>query len=184
MQLVRKISARTVFGSKTNVLELVLTDKTKDHPLFVVGGIVSGTKSGEAKIEGEDSKRPWVALTGRFKAINTRGEVFQSAVLFLPAYLVESVTAALAIEGDDKGVVQIKYGVFAKFDESSATSYVYGASNLLPVDADDPVEQLVGGDDLAAIGRSSQAQIAAPKEEQQAATHAETSKGDKQTKKG
>lgn len=175
MQLVRKISARTVFGTKTDVVELVLKDKTKDHPLFVVGGIVTGTKRGEAKIEGETDKRPWVALTGRFKAINTRGDVFQSSVCFLPLYLVESVEAALAIEGDGKELVEIKYGIFAKFDQDSATSYVYGAQSLMQVDAEDPLEKLVTGDDLTAIGSITQAQIAAPKD----AGEASTPKGDK-----
>lgn len=165
MQLIRKISTRTVFGSKSDVLELVFKDKTKDHALYVVGGIVTGTKRGDAKIEGEQDKRPWVALTGRFKAINVRGDVFNSAVLFLPLYLVESVEQALAIEGGGENIVHIKYGIFARFDEQSATSYVYGATSLIPVDAEDPLEKLVGGDDLAAIGRGTQAQIAAPQED-------------------
>lgn len=170
MQLVRKISARTVFGSKTDVLRLVMTDEKKDHPLFVVGGIVTGTKRGSSKVEDEANPvtkidRPWIALTGRFKAINVRGETFQSAVLFLPLYLVESVESALAIEGDGKELVQIKYTIFAKFDETSATSYVYGATSMLEVDENDVVEQLVSNTDIALIGGSTQAQIAAPKEE-------------------
>lgn len=155
MQLLRKISARTVFGGKSAVLETVFKDKTKPQPLYRVVGICNGTRHGQT-IEGEDgTQRPakqapsptdkmrdWQALLGNFEATNLQtGEVFRSGVCFLPSYVADIVAGQLI--GDTQSV-KFAFDVYAVFDENSITSYQYQAMPLMAVSEDDPLKQLSG----------------------------------------
>lgn len=142
MQLVRKISPRTVWGTKTDVLELVLSDKTKEHPLFRVFGIAIGTRKGQSKPEGEGGKSSeWTALLGNFEAHNLQsGEVFQSGQCFLPNYITDLVAGKLT---EDTTSVRFAFEITAAFDEASATTYSYGGSPLLPTEQNDPLKELV-----------------------------------------
>lgn len=135
MQLLRKISARTVFGSKADIAQLCLNERTKAHPLFRVGGNVRSLRHGTAKERTEetegakrsdnpnDKMRDWTALIGTFRAMRVDGAVFQSAICFLPNYVTDMIAAQL-IDGDSDGVDFVG-DLYAKYDEASATSYVF-----------------------------------------------------------
>jgi hypothetical protein len=153
MQLLRKISARTVYGSKGAVLEAVFKDKTKPHPLYRIVGICTGTRTGQS-IEGEtdgaikrkpqpgDKMRDWTALLGNFEAVNAlTGEVFRSGVCFLPNYVADLVAGQLTGDVDN---VRFAFDITAQYAEESATSYVYAATPLIAPKPDDPLAILTG----------------------------------------
>lgn len=135
-QLLRKISTRTVFGAKSDVLELCFTDKTTQHLLYRVAGYCTSTRTGQTDEDrlGDDKKRDtrrdWTCLIGEFNAINAvTGEVFSSGQCFLPDYLTATVVGKLAGETEK---VFFAFDIFAKFDKDSATSYVYIAVPVRP----------------------------------------------------
>jgi hypothetical protein len=126
-RLISKISPRTVFGSKGEILELVMSDKSMEHPLFVVVGKANGRKDGESDFG------PWTALLGNFRAQaldkngQRAGELFSSGRCHLPNYVLESTLGQFEEPGD---VVEMGYIIGAIYDEQSATSYIYTAKPL------------------------------------------------------
>lgn len=141
MQLLRKISTRTVFGGKGEVLELVMADKTKPHTLYRVGGEATAILVGHGQ---DETMRPWIALLGRFRAVNVKtGEIFTSMKCFLPEFLSQGIGAGLGSEPGEKTVTFL-FDITAQFDEASATSYVYGAAECLPPEEGDSLERLFG----------------------------------------
>lgn len=158
MQLLRKISARTVFGSKADIQALVLADRTKAHPLFRVGGNVRRTRTGTTKDRAEetdgakadnprDKMRDWTALIGTFRALKTDGTVYQSAVCFLPNYVTDMITAQLS--SDDDAGVDFVGDLYAKFDDNSATSYVFEFDMRSTIETAERIGAMLG----AGIGR-------------------------------
>lgn len=164
MQLLRKISARTVFGSKADIQTLVLVERNTRQPLFRVVGIANGMRTGsteDVKDEnaGPDVKskprtidaatgkpmRDWTALLGGFEAQKLdkdgtpTGEKFRSGVCFLPNYVVDSVTGQLT---SDVLSVKFAFDIYAMFDEQSATSYTYEAVSLIEPAEDDQLALL------------------------------------------
>jgi hypothetical protein len=159
MQLLRKISARTVFGSKADIQTLVLADRTKPHPLFRVIGICNGTRHGTSKDRDEETAGPnagqtiispgakgdgkskdWTALLGNFQATKlSTGEIFRSGVCFLPNYVTDSITGQLGV---DVEAVRFGFDISARFDGESATSYVFEAQNLMPAKPDDALNNI------------------------------------------
>lgn len=118
MTMLKKITAKSLGFNKGKVQELCITDKETQHPLYRVVGIANGTKSGEG------DNGPWVGLTGMFQATNIEtGEIFSSAVCFLPRYIMEIYVGGLNLEGVES--VNVGVDVYAKYDEGSATSYEY-----------------------------------------------------------
>lgn len=133
-QLVKKISPRTVFGSKADIQKLVLSDQDAEHPLFLVAGKCNGQRQGESDMG------PWTALLGRFMAqkLNANGQpegiMYVSGRCHLPNYVIESIIGQMDEPGD---VVQFKFLIGATYDENSATSYVYTAQPLLEAKPED-----------------------------------------------
>ena len=152
-QLIRKISPRTVFGSKGDILTLVMSDKDAEHPLFVVAGKCNG------KREGESDNGPWTALLGRFMAQACdekgapKGVIYTAGVCHLPNYVVDSILGQLEEPGD---TVEFKFAIGATYDEASATSYVYTATPLIEAKPEDD-------DVLKLLTAEKPAQIAGPK---------------------
>lgn len=138
MSLLKKITARTVFGSKSDVLELVLADKTAKHYLYRVTGIATSTK------EGDGDNGPWQALRGRFKVVNYHtGEEHTSGICFLPNYITDMIAGELQASQDAKPQVAFVVDIWAKYSEASATTYEYGADQVIEADKDnDPLELL------------------------------------------
>lgn len=151
MQLLRKITVRTVYGDKGEVLETVMSDKKKSHALMRVVGVANGVKTGASKQKqsGKDAsgqtveievERSWKALLGSFEATNLQtGEVFRSGVCFLPDFAIELVSGQLT---EDVDSVRFGFDVTASYDETSATSYVYDVTALMAPAEDDPLTAL------------------------------------------
>lgn len=130
----RKISAAAFGFDKAKLQEMCITDKTKDHFLYRVGGMATSTKvyvgpDGDA---GE-------GLRGQFRAVDGDGAVIDSAVCYLPGYINEQIIASLEVAQvtDKSAGVQFGFDIYARYDVKSATSYVFVA--------EDVAEQLGGG---------------------------------------
>lgn len=133
-KLVGKISVRHVFGSKGEILSVVMQDKEVSHKLMRVVGIASDIKTGEG------DNGPWTGLKGQFKATNlVTGEVFQSGQCFLPGVASDMVEGALK---SGASAVEFGFDISVVFDENSATSYVYYAEPLFDTAENDPVALL------------------------------------------
>lgn len=141
-QLLRKISAATVVGGKSVVLETVFKDKSTAHPLYRVVGICNGTRTGKNKFDDKEDAGEWRALLGNFEATSfLTGEIFNSGVCFMPAYVVDLVAGQLA--GDDpNSSVKFAFDIAAKFDDKAATSYTYFATSLIEPQEDDALRSL------------------------------------------
>lgn len=133
-KIINKLSVKAVFGGKGPILDKVMGDKTKAHPIVRFLGIATGMKTGEG------DNGPWTGLTGQFKGINLdTGEEFRSGVLFMPNVAQDMVIGALM--GDTKAV-EFGFEVTAQYDEASATSYAFGASPLFESAESDPLKML------------------------------------------
>lgn len=125
----RRISARDMGYSKSRILEMIMGDKGSDHFLFRVVGVASGLKPYRNKQEGDRQGEVMFGLLGQFEATNADGEVKVGSVCYLPGYVNDMIVAALSME--DTAAVRIAFDVYARFDESAATSYVFTARDLL-----------------------------------------------------
>jgi hypothetical protein len=148
MQLLRKISRDTVYGGKGELLELIMSEKDKQHPVMRVVGYANGIKAGSSKqkvqtTDGEaEVERAWKALTGDFQATNSQtGQIFRSGVCFAPEFVVDMVHGQLSAD-DDIESVTVAYDLVASYDETSATSYVYDVVWLQETAENDPLNAL------------------------------------------
>lgn len=132
LNLQKKISVAKVCGKVTATRIAKAGGALK---LATFAGIASDIKQGVSDF-GE-----WEALTGQFRAINAEtGEVFDSAVCFLPDVALNLVKAQLA--GGAKAV-EFAFEISAVEDESVAVGYSYRASPLLEISEDDPMQRLM-----------------------------------------
>lgn len=130
-ELGNKLSAKSFGWDKPSILEAVMADKEASVFLYRVGGVATGLRkykvpTGQVK-DGEDTG---FGLSGSFVGINTDGEQIKGSVLYLPRYVHDMVEAALAM-GDDVQGVRIGFDIYAVYNETSATSYVFTARDLL-----------------------------------------------------
>lgn len=135
VSLVGKITVKNVFGSKGEILKLVMGDQDESHLLMRVAGIATETFSGEGDLG------PYVGLKGQFMATNmVTGARFRSGKCFLPATAVDLISGA--VSANPGGAVQFGFDVLAHYDESAATSYVYDVVPLMDIAENDPLAQL------------------------------------------
>lgn len=137
----RKISTRTVLGSKDEdvkgmILEKVMKDKTKDHPLLRVWGVATRYKPGNSDFGA------FLKFNGQFRALNIEtGAVYRSAALLLPKFLEDELAGALgSMDAPKPSEFAIEIG--AKYDKTSATSYVFTANSLVETSESDQMKQL------------------------------------------
>lgn len=131
MNLVRKISTKTVLGKKPAV-----PADDKPHWLFQVVGIAND------KTTGETDKGPWIALLGAFQATNYEtGEIYRSGRAFLPNVALDLVLGQLGAK--DVQSVQFAFRIGVRADETSVTGYVYIAEPVINVTENDPLEALL-----------------------------------------
>lgn len=129
MQLLKKISIRTVWGDQDEIMQACLANKAATIPLMRVVGIANGTK------EGEGAFGAWKGLTGRFEAINAAtGEVFRSPVCFLPEFAIDLVTGQFS---GDVNSVQFAFDIGAQYSEGAATRYEFTVTPLTETPDDD-----------------------------------------------
>lgn len=136
VNLQKKISIAKVFG-KVNAA--VISKHGEDGKLILVRfmGSAQGVKEGVSDF-GE-----WRALTGQFRAIalsgDNAGEVFDSAVCFMPDVALDLVCAQL--EGGAKAV-DFAFDISAVMDETVAVGYSYRASPLIEAEEESPISRL------------------------------------------
>lgn len=144
MQLLKKISTRTVYGSKADIQKLVLDDQKSNHLLYRVYGEAKGYVSGTSKFSDKDEPSGWTAIAGEFEAVSAKdGEVFNAAICFLPGYVTGPIVERL--KSDDTEGVIFGFDIYAKYDEKAATSYVYLAEPLRRQGETSPLELMREG---------------------------------------
>lgn len=135
MSLLKTISTKTVYGDKEKILQAVMVDTKKEVLLYRVVGIIEGHTIGKGKHKrvdretGEAVDSFWTKFFGEFQAVNTDGEVFESAVCFLPDYVSGQFVTALEADAQTLGI-EFAYDVYARYAKDSITSYEFIA---LPV---------------------------------------------------
>lgn len=80
-------------------------------------------------------------LIGDFRAINGKGEKFESTKLFLPGRMMEEIESILKSTG---APVEFGFDIFSTPDASSSTGYKYAAKQLVKTEANDRVNKLAG----------------------------------------
>ena len=130
MQVIKKISTKTVFGS---VNARMLPEDGAIKELYNVMGIASAVQVGESNYGA------WECLRGRFRAVNLEtGEEVEAGQAFLPA-LAHELVAPQVIEGT---TVEFALTIGARISESSPVGYEYTAAPLLEPSEADPMNQL------------------------------------------
>ena len=142
--LLKKISTRTVFGGRGEILELVMKDRTKKIPIYRVWGEAIGTRSAESREKGDDGEKiKSTGLVGEINAINLHtGEQFYSTVCWLPQMAVDLVATQFGGDTDDVQRVAFAYDIGAQFDESSATSYTFTVDPLTELKPTESMQKL------------------------------------------
>lgn len=166
MQLLKKLSTKTVFGGKAKIQQLVLGDAEKPgnkplHFLYRVYGEARGFVSGSSRFSDRDEPSEWHALAGEFEAVNADGEVFNGSICFLPAYVTGPIIEAL--KGEDAKAVQFGFDISAQYDDKAATSYIYLAEMLRKAGETSPLQSMRDGF-KALPGTKAAPQIEGPKE--------------------
>ena len=126
-----KLSIQSFGWNKPSILEAVMKDKTNDVFLMRVGGAATGLRAYQNKHK-EKATDPdqLYGLTGQFKAIGADKTEAVGSTLYLPKYVHDMVEAALSMD-DDVQSVRIGFDIYARYDDKSATSYVFVARDLL-----------------------------------------------------
>jgi hypothetical protein len=133
VNLQKKLSVAKVFG-KINAAIISKQGDGGKLAIMRVFGSANGIKTGISDF-GE-----WRALTGQFRATNIQtGEVFDSAVCFIPDVALDLVCAQL--EGGAKAV-DFAFDISAVLDETVAVGYSYQASPLIQAEEESPISRL------------------------------------------
>lgn len=165
--LVKVITTKTVFGDKEKVLETVMKDKTREHFLYRVFGVIDAKQEGETarfqrlnKDTNAMEPSEWTKLFGDFAAINADNETFEGAALFLPGYVTGQFSEQL--ESGALGI-HFAFDVFARYNKDVATSYEYIAAPVKRAGQESPLAKMAS--ELAALpGGKAMPTIAAPAE--------------------
>lgn len=126
-----KMSVKSFGWTKPVILEAVMKDKENDVFLCRVGGIATGLRKYKIPAsQVKDGVEDGFGLSGQFVGVGPDGVEVKGSVLYLPRYVHDMVEAALSI-GDDVAGVRIGFDIYARYDEASATSYIFVARDLL-----------------------------------------------------
>lgn len=124
----RKLSVRELGWDKATILKAVLSDQESKHFLGRFIGAVTGLKPYKIK-EGERAGETAYGLMGQFNGQGNDKNV-DGSVLYLPGYVNDAIVAVFAAD-DEITSVKIAFDVYAHYDDSSATSYVFTVNDLL-----------------------------------------------------
>jgi len=137
MELIGKISVKTVIGNKKTINDAVSTYKGASVPIMRVVGRVTGIERGSSTY-GE-----WLALKGNFQATNIlTGEIFMSGTAFLDTTYCKTIEDELIKE--EVSVVEIAVDVNAATSATSQSGYIYSLRPLLN-NTFNPFEKLISG---------------------------------------
>jgi hypothetical protein len=144
-KLVKAISTPKVFG-KISIREVMAFNDAhagEAMPLYTVYGRISSMKSGE------NDMGSFTGFIGETYAVARNGERYVSACFYPPSKaLTEMLQGAL---GNSTGPVDFAFSVGVKFDDTSATKYVYEVVPLIEAKPSDAIALL---EDKLGIGRS------------------------------
>jgi hypothetical protein len=147
--LIKAIDTKTVYGGKTDIQKLVLSDEKKSHFLYRVWGVIEGYLRGESKKHtrtdkdtGEVTNSTWVKFGGDFRALKEDGTEYEAAVCFLPPYVTGPIVQAIDNAGESEVNIQFAFDVFAVFDSNSATSYTYVCQPLKDAGAESKLAKM------------------------------------------
>lgn len=154
IRIEKKLSVRIILGSKP----MVPTDD-KGKPLPGVKWLVEAMGIATKVRVGLDQQgEPTTGLQGTFRMMNSEtGELAQAGICYLPGVVQNLIEGQLAGEGAK--AVEFAFRIGIKYDEKSATNYVYVAEPLMEVSESDPIQLLA-----AKVSKSAPA-LAAPKAE-------------------
>lgn len=145
--LLKVMSTKTVFGDKEKILKTVMQDDKREHLLYRVYGVIEGHAIGKGKHKridketGEAVDTFWTKFFGDFEAVNASdGEVFNSAVCFLPDYVSGQFVTALAGEGEMS--ITFAYDIYARYNKDAITSYEFIASPVKRADEKDKLAEM------------------------------------------
>ena len=139
--LLKKISTKTVFGDKEEILDLVMKSKDLSHPIMRVVGIARALERGKSKFhnrgEEDNQNNEWIAFIGKFQAVNSvTGEVYNSPKCFLPAFAADIVAGQFSAENDVQAV-EFAFDIGAHFNADAITSYEFDITPLIEQKTDD-----------------------------------------------
>jgi len=124
----RKLSVGDMGYTKPVLQKLCIGDQESDHFLCRFVGVATGAKPYKIK-EGDRAGETAFGIQGQFEGTNADGEVLSGTVLYLPGYLTDAVLSNFV--DDMVQGVRIAYDVYARYDEKSATSYVFTGRDLI-----------------------------------------------------
>ena len=130
MQMIKKISTKTVFGS---VNAKMLPEDGSTRELYQVMGIASAIQAGESNYGA------WECLSGRFRAVNLEtGEEVEAGKAFLPG-LAHDLVASQIVDG-----AQVEFALIigSRRSDASPVGYEYTAQPVLELSEADPMNQL------------------------------------------
>lgn len=97
--------------------------------------VILGKATGSKEKEGPDG-RIWSALSGVFQATNLlTGEIFRSALLFLPEGIHDVINNAVRALPETGGVVRFALEL-RRVDSDNPIGYSYQAVNMMPIETD------------------------------------------------
>lgn len=127
----RKLSVAALGWDKEEILKLVLSNTEEKHHLARFVGSVNGLKPYKIR-EGERAGEAAYGLLGAFEGTSSTGEVLDGSVLYLPGYVNDAIVAVFSAS-DDIASIKIAMDVYASYDKTAATSYVFSVHDLLNV---------------------------------------------------
>ena len=125
----RKLSVSEMGWSKPEVQKLVLADQNSNHFLARFVGTVTGLKPYKIK-DGDRAGETAYGLQGQFEATHADGSTKDGSVLYLPGYVNDAIVSIFAAD-ESVSAVRVAMDVYAHYDETSATSYVFTVNDLL-----------------------------------------------------
>lgn len=132
IQTLKKMSARSVYGSVSVNRKKAEEGKGEQVGLFTFNGNVTGTKRGDS------DNGPWLALVGTFYAVNSdTGQVSVSPLLYLP---LEAATFVAGGLGKDVISLKVSGTIGVEANEKSAVGYInYCTLDQVQGGKDDPL---------------------------------------------
>jgi len=136
MEIIGKISVKTVVGNKKTINDAISEYNGASVPIMRLVGQVNAIERGSSTY-GE-----WLALKGNFQATNIlTGEVFMAGSAFVDHTYSQNIQ--LELEKEEVSVVEIGVDVNAASSDSSQSGYSYSIRPLLN-NTFNPFEKLMG----------------------------------------
>ena len=142
--IIKKVSIKAVFGKVAEIREICEKakkgegEKAKYLPVHMMR--LTGTVTGIR--QGEGANGPWTGFSGEFLAISGRDRTAWRGSQAFPPEVVTDLIKQAYQHVDDGSTLSIGFDVFATFDESAITGYVYSAQALLEPQESDPLVML------------------------------------------